>query len=51
MGWKVNQQALQAHILQLIEIQALLLTTVVAAGIDKRSNKAFNIVSKKQKSN
>jgi hypothetical protein len=45
VGWKVNQSTLQKHISQLIEIQALLLTTVVAAGIEKRSIKAFNLLN------
>lgn len=44
VGWKVNQSVFQTHLSQIIEIQALLLTTVVAAGIEKRSTKAFNLV-------
>lgn len=45
VGWRVNQSVLQSHFSQIIETQALLLTTVVAAGIEKRSTKAFNLVS------
>lgn len=45
VGWKVNQSIFQTHLSQIIEIQALLLSTVVAAGIEKRSTKAFNLVT------
>ncbi|RZC38970.1 translational activator GCN1-like, partial [Asbolus verrucosus] len=45
VGWKVNQKCLETYLSQIIETQALLLTTVVAAGIEKRSTKAFNLLN------
>ncbi|XP_044264698.1 eIF-2-alpha kinase activator GCN1-like [Tribolium madens] len=46
VGWRVNQNnVLETHLSQIIEVQSVLLTTVVAAGIEKRSTKAFNLLN------
>ncbi|KYB24626.1 Translational activator GCN1-like Protein [Tribolium castaneum] len=45
VGWRVNENILQTHLSEIVEVQAVFLTTVVAAGIEKRSTKAFNLLN------
>ncbi|KAJ8966633.1 hypothetical protein NQ314_003400 [Rhamnusium bicolor] len=44
-GWKHNLTTLQSQISQIVELQAYLLTAVLAAGNNKRSSKAFNLMN------
>lgn len=44
-GTKLKNDELKKEIQQLVQVQAVLLTSVVAAGNEKISQKAFNMVS------
>ncbi|KAG5899951.1 hypothetical protein JTB14_002498 [Gonioctena quinquepunctata] len=44
-GWKRNSSILLDHLNQIIELQAILLTSVIKAGKIKRTSKAFNLLN------